>query len=143
MSVDILPTSLPLESSNEFSKRLLPYLQSLIDPADKSQYKESLDRATVAKNGTLSKRDAWLQPSVDRFYAGITTPASASKDVPVAEASRSKQESFAPKKRILMLGSGMVAKPAVDMIANHPGVELIIGTSIKIHQNPLLLRMAG
>lgn len=61
MAVDILPTSLPLDASTHFSNVLRPYLKTLIreyrhqSPVDESEAKlrAALQRATVAKDGTL------------------------------------------------------------------------------------------
>ncbi|KAJ2928113.1 hypothetical protein H1R20_g8966, partial [Candolleomyces eurysporus] len=164
MSVDILPTSLPYEASKSFSSKLVPYLQTLIhsksgqsnslsdkfkekNKEDAAQLATALGNATIAKDGSLSERDAWLQPSVDKFYTGlgINTSSASTADLP-KEGSAATNEQPAPEptttvneeappqvhgrlKRILMLGSGMVAKPAVDMIAARPGIELIIASN--------------
>ncbi|KAF6741180.1 Saccharopine dehydrogenase-domain-containing protein [Ephemerocybe angulata] len=180
MSVDILPTALPLEASEHFSARLLPYLQALLDypslrttglvastsassststsvsknkdgsgKEDGRALAEALERATIARGGKLMEKHKWLQPAVDTFYAQsrATSSASATSAAPaesnLAKGETAKGESVkgqdtkkgsegeAPrtKKRILMLGSGMVAKPAVDMIAGHTDVELVIASN--------------
>ncbi|TEB18758.1 hypothetical protein FA13DRAFT_1803049 [Coprinellus micaceus] len=164
MSVDILPTSLPLEASESFSERLMPYLHSLISSTsgkykgkeynpEKDGYGKALEEATVASGGKLKERHMWLQKNVDGFYAGLVNPcaststsvtsASTPASTPEAQASPSttstlsqateveakKGDATPAKKRILMLGSGMVAKPAVDMIAATPGIELVIASN--------------
>ncbi|KAF5331906.1 hypothetical protein D9611_008892 [Ephemerocybe angulata] len=187
MSVDILPTALPLEASEHFSARLLPYIQALLDypslrttglslsPSTTSrststsvsngkdgkeesrELAEALERATIARGGKLMENHKWLQPAVDAFYAQARATSSASASATstaaptesnlakreTAKGETAKGESVkgqdtkkgsegeAPraKKRILMLGSGMVAKPAVDMIAGHADVELVIASN--------------
>ncbi|KAF6756526.1 Saccharopine dehydrogenase-domain-containing protein, partial [Ephemerocybe angulata] len=169
MSVDILPTALPLEASEHFSARLVPYLQALLDypslrttglgKEESRALAEALERATIARGGKLLENHKWLQPAVDAFHnsrakaspilasaSASATSTSASIDSDKAKGETAKGEtakgeatkgqdvkkgSEAPraKKRILMLGSGMVAKPAVDMIAGHADVELVIASN--------------
>lgn len=142
MSVDILPTALPLDASQHFSKEFYPYLRALIDNVktqptanewmgtdDKhGKLTEALERATIASGGKLRKKHQWLQPPVDRWHQELrgvkalkTSASTVSETVPnTAGAGR--------KKRMLMFGSGMVAGPAVQEIAKRGDVELVIGT---------------
>ncbi|KAJ2913550.1 hypothetical protein MD484_g6867, partial [Candolleomyces efflorescens] len=158
MSVDILPTSLPYEASKTFSSKLAPYLSTLIqaksgaspvaadkfkekkrEEQDPSQLSKALQDATIAQGGSLSARDAWLQPTVDKFYTGLgltaatdfnaSTPAAEEPTVTPEQAAPANESNGGRLKRILMLGSGMVAKPAVDMIAARPGIELVIASN--------------
>ena len=138
MSVDILPTSIPLDASKYFSSALEPYLKNLIDyslmPTADGSLPPDLERATIASNGVLAEKHQWLQASVDEFQNSKqkeeTPPEelwSDSQDAedetpPVATAT-----GHTRKKRILLLGSGMVAAPAVDFIAQRTDVELLIG----------------
>ena len=136
MSVDILPASIPLDASKSFSSALEPYLKNLIDytivPTTRGTLPTNLERATIATRGVLADKHKWLQPSVDEFRKRR-------QEVQVKEAWSDVAEQFHKigpettttslirKKRILMLGSGMVAAPAVDFIAQRSDVELIIG----------------
>lgn len=135
MSVDILPTSLPLDASKHFSSALLPYLESLIedyaaphsghDIAEGDTYTAALERATIARNGKLTSKHAWLQDAVDKFHAVNTGVLLGNKK----NGQLDNQAGVLRKKKLLMLGSGMVVGPAVDLIAKREDVRLMIGKS--------------
>lgn len=141
MAVDILPASIPLDASQHFSKALAPYLRSLIDTyvsPDTSSARSSiraLETATIAVNGKLVEKHEWLQGAVDRWRTDNVRMVSSDSSGPLANKAVSTAEEAlinpSPplrKKRILMLGSGMVAGPAVDEIAKRADVQLVIGT---------------
>ena len=117
MAVDILPSSLPLDASKHFSDAILPYLRSLIreyrgereEGGTGRGYMEALDKATVVRGGELVERHKWLGEPVRTWREGVVG----------AGAGR--------KKKVLMLGSGMVAGPAVDQICKRGDVELLVG----------------
>ncbi len=105
MSVDILPTSIPLDASKHFSSALLPYLRSVVASyagEDAGELGVALDRATIALDGQLTEKHAWLaahRPS---------------------------------EKHVLILGSGMVAGPVVDKIAENQNRRVTIGLSFPL-----------
>jgi alpha-aminoadipic semialdehyde synthase len=126
MAVDILPTALPMDASTHFSRVLSPYLNALIDeykasssqrPLGPEELQDALDRATITKHGELMANHAWLSESVHQWrnYAPATDNILGAGSV--------------RKKTVLMLGSGMVAGPAVDEICKRKDVELVVGTS--------------
>jgi len=122
MSVDILPSSLPLDASQHFSGVLMPYLHALIheyrgQPGSR-EHLEALNFATVARNGELQGKHRWLEAPVDKWKA--TRHAEVASKTGVAETALR-------KKRVLMLGSGMVAGPAVKEICKRSDVEIIVG----------------
>ena len=70
MAVDILPTALPLEASQHFSGKFLPYLRSVIsgyvgkedaENGEEGVIREALERATVASGGELRRGWEWLR----------------------------------------------------------------------------------
>ena len=138
MSVDILPASIPLDASKSFSSVLEPYLTDLIGhitmPTFDGTLPLDLERATIASGGVLVDKHQWLQPSVDEFRRA-TESEMAPREILSERAELCEKETTTAtaghirKKRILMLGSGMVAAPAVDFIAQRSDVELIIGIS--------------
>ena len=152
MSVDILP------ASNHFSSALLPYLESLVKrytnitnsdnstdtkvAADGDEYTRALDRATIAENGKLVGKHGRLQEAVDKIHAVNTNAFPNDK-----EEGRKQQQQWQPasqmgilrKKKLLMLGSGMVAGPAVDVIAKRGDVQLVIGESSRMHSWVVML----
>ena len=99
---------MPIASSEHFSACALPYLKTLCAPsaafADQ-RHLAAIDRATLIADGQLSPLHAWLAPSL-------------------TAAPRPPQ-----KKRVLVLGSGLVAGPACDILAARPDVELAIATN--------------
>ena len=139
MSVDILPTSIPLDASQHFSQSLLPYLESLIETFDGSksgEYTKALERATIAKEGKLAEKHEWLQSAVNAYHAKAATTQTVGRSTEtIASTPRAKPEATAVpqilrnRKKILMLGSGMVAGPAVNTIAKRGDVELVIASN--------------
>jgi len=137
MSVDILPTSIPLDASKSFSSALEPYLTDLIgymtNPTLDGTLPPTLERATIASRGVLADKHKWLQPSVDEFRKAGQEEETVPDEMSLESAKPRKTEPTTTghirKKKILMLGSGMVAAPAVDFIAQRSDVELIIGIS--------------
>jgi alpha-aminoadipic semialdehyde synthase len=150
MSVDILPTSLPLDASTHFSKALFPYLESLVGryrsrlsegrsgEREEEEYGLALDKATIAVDGRLVGRHKRLQEAVDKFYAGKVGVLSKKSEhegrgkeetVVEKEGLVGQPEALLRKKKMLMLGSGMVAGPAVEEIAKRADVQLLIGGS--------------
>jgi alpha-aminoadipic semialdehyde synthase len=143
MSVDILPASIPLDASKSFSSALEPHLKNLINytmtPTTSGTLPPDLERATIASRGVLAEKHKWLQSSVDEFRKpSRKMEASTGPWMDMAKNFHSPTSSISDsirKKRILMFGSGMVATPAVDLIAQRSDVELIIGISKTIESS--------
>lgn len=127
-AIDILPTELgsffvlsqfgtrltcvAADASKYFSSRILPYVRNLISPNPSSQgVDHSLRRATIVQSGVLSTEHEWLQPRVDAVRA---TKSSSSSTRPT-------------RKKVLLLGSGLVAGPAVEVFAASSDLQLTIG----------------
>lgn len=133
MSVDILPTALPLDASEAFSNSCLPYIRALVRQykvgADNTGFErevQALNRAKVAEGGELVGKHEWLQEKVktiqDSQDRTVTQPSPAS-----GELSSSAAQIQAQRKTVLLLGSGMVAKPAVDELCSRDDINVIIG----------------
>lgn len=69
---------------------------------------KTLARAMIVEDGVLQKPHSWLEKNVRSWKKA--SPAAA-----------------AQKKRVLLLGSGLVAGPAVDVFLARPDVALVIG----------------
>jgi alpha-aminoadipic semialdehyde synthase len=130
MSVDILPSEIPLDSSRHFSDKLMPYLRSLVRAEagrnlsrDDASHLEVLRRGTIIEGGKLRGPHAWLSSHLTGPSSTQTIANSNSQDV----AGLNTAEHGKRKHRVLILGSGMVAKPAVDHIASRKDIELIVG----------------
>lgn len=138
-SIDILPTELrechmrahplaplicaAINASKDFSQNIAPYIQRVLarkagrGPAA-SELDGALSGATIVKEGQLVPRHQHLDASVSTWRqdsAGKTTSDGAAD---------------APKpKNVLLLGSGLVAGPAVEEFAARSDVSLRIGAS--------------
>jgi alpha-aminoadipic semialdehyde synthase len=129
MAVDILPSSLPLDASNHFSDAVFPYLQSLIrdyrgEEEEGGSYSVALDRATVARGGELVGKHQWLEEPL-RTWRDRVAPDNAGSSAVHNKKARNKVGVI--RKKVLMLGSGMVAGPAVDEICKRSNVDLLVG----------------
>jgi alpha-aminoadipic semialdehyde synthase len=138
MAVDILPASIPLDSSRHFSEVLCPYLTTLIQEYRGErvvpEYGRALSRATVARNGELVGKHQWLAESVTAWRENASihpgeSPGRISYDNASIEWTfeRNSSPAIKLKKKVLMLGSGMVAGPAVNEISKRSDVELLVG----------------
>ncbi|KAF8674597.1 Saccharopine dehydrogenase C-terminal domain [Rhizoctonia solani] len=154
MTVEILPAELPRDASKHFSKALKPYLKGLVRAHErggalvsdagnaKDEVLATLDRATIAENGTLRPQHSWLMDRVNAHWTQGSISGSASTSAGVALPSRDMEtssvvsspeakfsESIKPKKRVLLLGSGMVAKPAVDVFLGREDIRLVVASN--------------
>lgn len=93
MSIDNLPTEMPLEASEYFSDALLPYVRDLA----LNIKSPVIDRATIAVNGELVGKHKNLENFISK-YAGNSNI------------------SVTGSKKILVLGSGYVAAPLIDYL---------------------------
>lgn len=133
VAVDILPASLPRDASIHFSGKLLRYVRSIVNDykgikGEDAEASDSLERATIASEGQLRQRHEWLAEKVEVWRS---SQGSQTDDKRPASDTHSEigggRRIFERKKRVLVLGSGMVAGPAVDELAARPDVELIVG----------------
>ncbi|KAG9033233.1 hypothetical protein FRB95_000412 [Tulasnella sp. JGI-2019a] len=165
MSIDILPSELPLDASKHFSGALKPYLGALV-----RQYKDktteedkaavdSLDRATIARGGKLLPKHQWLADLITKEATKVHEGA-AGPVIPIdldvidgdkpdldlgtdmggldtsncsthhdANGKSSASGGVQKRKKVLLLGSGMVAKPAVDEFLKRKDVDLVIASN--------------
>ncbi|KAG8844902.1 hypothetical protein FRB96_002791 [Tulasnella sp. 330] len=163
MSIDILPSELPLDASKHFSGALKPYLGALIrqyqgKPNDADQPAvDALNRATIARGGKLLPKHQWLgelmASEAAQVHEGATGPVipidldvmdgdkpdlDLGTDMGGLDTSNGSTHHAAcgdvnggpgaqRRKRVLLLGSGMVAKPAVDEFLKRKDVDLVVG----------------
>ncbi|KAL7752187.1 hypothetical protein RI367_002232 [Sorochytrium milnesiophthora] len=103
MSVDILPSELPLEASKFFGDSLFPHIKDLLKDKIESPI---LKGALIAEKGELKEKHAWLK-----------------KHLP--------ETSYTTKsKRVVVLGSGFVAGPLVDYLLRDPDVVITLATNV-------------
>ncbi|KAI9193475.1 Saccharopine dehydrogenase-domain-containing protein [Polychytrium aggregatum] len=110
MSIDNLPTEMPLEASAYFSDSLLPFVKELIlGNVDHAV----LNRATIARDGSLFARHTQLQDQLEKYGrpsagAGIRVEAN---------------------HKVLVLGSGYVAAPLVEHLSGVQNTHVTIASN--------------
>jgi alpha-aminoadipic semialdehyde synthase len=90
---------------------------------------ETLERAKIVNEGVMTSEHSWLAPRVEGWrntQAGSSRPTSPSTNVAGAVKSSIMKDK---RKKVLLLGSGLVAGPAVDVFVSRGDVELVIGMS--------------
>ena len=135
VAVDILPASLPRDASVHFSSKLLRYVRSVVNEyrgfkEEDAETGDALKRATIASEGRIQPGHEWLAEKVEVWRASQRSR-TASKRTPSDTSSENDDRMrrvAERKKRVLVLGSGMVAGPAVDELAARSDVKLIVGT---------------
>lgn len=110
-----LSLTLAADSSQYFCGRLLPYVTRAIDHANgqrpiNDEIDQTLARARIVADSVLLPKHEWLQENVDKWRSEHAVGGG-----------------LPQKKRILLLGSGLVAGPAVDVFLKRPDVLLTIG----------------
>ncbi|KAJ3042649.1 hypothetical protein HDV00_006928 [Rhizophlyctis rosea] len=100
MSIDNLPTELPLEASEYFSTALIPHVTQLV--------KGNFNHPPLAR-ATITTPEGKLVERHERLYKSIET---------------SKHQ------RVLLLGSGYVAAPLVDYLLCLPNCSITIASNI-------------
>ncbi|KAJ3338033.1 hypothetical protein HDU91_001330 [Kappamyces sp. JEL0680] len=108
MSIDNLPTEMPLEASEFFSEALYPVVAQMV----KGDFNNPvLARATITKpDGTLESKHAALKNAI---------------------AKHAKRASVTATKKILLLGSGFVAQPLVDYLLRNPFYSVTIASNVR------------
>ncbi|EJT98064.1 hypothetical protein DACRYDRAFT_111046 [Dacryopinax primogenitus] len=119
VSIDILPTELPRDTSVHFSNAFMPYLVAFVRQRLNAKEREhdgllikSLDRATIVQGGKLLSQHEWLSGRL------TTAPVQRSK------ASRSDRGTD-----VLVLGSGMVAKPVIDTLCQRTDLTVVLASN--------------
>ena len=89
----------------------------------------SVKRATISSEGQLQPGREWLAEKVEVWRSSQRSRIEDKRPAPdISSGNDGKvRRTVERKKRVLVLGSGMVAGPAVDELAARPDVELIVG----------------
>ncbi|KAF9293993.1 hypothetical protein BGZ74_011470 [Mortierella antarctica] len=131
MSVDILPSELPMESSQHFSDSLYPFIKELI--RDNNSH-PVLAGATIAADGHLT--------AAHKDLAKILNDTHAKENLSKLKATLGSGSSFGstPKqKKVLLCGSGFVAGPLVEYLLRDPNVSLTIASNAQAEATSLAL----
>ncbi|KAG0359381.1 Saccharopine dehydrogenase-domain-containing protein [Gamsiella multidivaricata] len=133
MSVDILPSELPLESSQHFSESLYPFIKELI--RDNHDH-PVLAGATIADSGSLKPAHKGLSEVLKNAHAKETLAKLKSSLGTTGETSVGM--GIKPKK-VLLCGSGFVAGPLVDYLLRDPNVSITIASNSQTEATSLAL----
>ncbi|KAL1942345.1 hypothetical protein VTO73DRAFT_6409 [Trametes versicolor] len=138
MAVDILPTALPLEASQHFAGAFLPYLRSVLagysnagpgrEPNSEG-IRESLERATVTRGGELSDAFGWLRGPLCVWKDSLPEAAQSTNGFAEDAKPAAPTSGAQPRKKVLMLGSGMVAPPAVAELCRRADVDVVVASN--------------
>jgi alpha-aminoadipic semialdehyde synthase len=96
-------------------------------PETDPQVRETLHRATIVRDGELTEKHAWLASAVQGWRGSSSS--STGQAEPSDSGPRRAAEARPTKKKVLLLGSGLVAGPAVEVFAARKDVHLVIGRS--------------
>ena len=98
------------------------------DTDEDAKFTDALEEGTIAAGGQLRRKHQWLQPAVDEWHQRQRGLGHVDNSVPVQLGGSGASRDAGPRKRkVLMLGSGMVAGPAVQEISRRKDVDLVIG----------------
>jgi alpha-aminoadipic semialdehyde synthase len=92
----------------------MPYVERAVDhangkPVVNDEIDQTLNRARIVANSELLEKHEWLQDNVDKWRSTQSVGL------------------LPQKKKVLLLGSGLVAGPAVEVFLKRPDVHLTIG----------------
>ncbi|KAI1311045.1 hypothetical protein EDD11_003552 [Mortierella claussenii] len=137
MSVDILPSELPVESSQHFSDSLYPFIKELI--RDNTGH-PVLAGATIAENGSLKPAHEGLSK--------ILAETNAKENLAKIKATLGSTGTIATgsshkPKKVLLCGSGFVAGPLVNYLLRDPNVSITIASNSQAEATSLALGKAN
>ncbi|SCZ94622.1 BZ3500_MvSof-1268-A1-R1_Chr12-3g04003 [Microbotryum saponariae] len=111
-AVEIYPAALPRDASEHFSESILPYVEALLEEPKTSRVKngneivESLKRATLVEGGQLT-------PGHEHLY----------------EALKGAQSVGVKRRKVVVLGSGLVAGPAIRTLASRKALDVVVASN--------------
>lgn len=129
-SIDNMPTQLPTESTDYFGDLLYPYALDILEsdaqkPLESYQFLPEVEGAIIASNGKLTQNFEYINELREQN-------------------NRSKHKtlegSSAGKKRILVLGAGMVSAPLVEYLSRDNDISMKVGSHVKEEADRLASR---
>lgn len=121
ISIEILPSELAKDASEDFSSAILPYMTSLIESklaengVQRPELLHELENGMICGDGKLMLQHQGLTPLLS-----LQTATSAPNNIDVSGSS----------KKVVIFGSGLVAKPAIEILLQEPDVEVIIAAKV-------------
>ncbi|WAR59798.1 hypothetical protein PtB15_11B439 [Puccinia triticina] len=121
ISIEILPSELPKDASESFSSAIFPYITSLIQsklPQNDVENPEILQRL---KNGMICG-DGILMPQHEGLAPLLASSLSPAPATPVTN----KMDVSGGSQKVVIFGSGLVAKPAIETLLQEANIEVTI-----------------
>ncbi|KNZ48930.1 uncharacterized protein VP01_531g11 [Puccinia sorghi] len=121
ISIEILPSELAKDASEDFSAAILPYMTSLIESklaengVKHPELLHELENGMICGEGKLMPQHQGLIPLLS-----LQTATSVSNKIDVSGSS----------KKVVIFGSGLVAKPAIEILLQEPDIEVIIAAKV-------------
>ncbi|KAH9461185.1 hypothetical protein Pst134EA_017495 [Puccinia striiformis f. sp. tritici] len=140
ISIEILPSELPKDASEDFSSAIFPYITSLIQSklsqnAVEVEQPELLHRL---KNGMICG-DGKLMPQ----HEGLTSLLADSPGPERTKPASNKIQVSGEARKVVIFGSGLVAKPAIETLLQEPNVEVIIAAKVLEEAESLSKRVSA
>ncbi|POW10572.1 hypothetical protein PSTT_06017 [Puccinia striiformis] len=137
---EILPSELPKDASEDFSSAIFPYITSLIQSklsqnAVEVEQPELLHRL---KNGMICG-DGKLMPQ----HEGLTSLLADSPGPERTKPASNKIQVSGEARKVVIFGSGLVAKPAIETLLQEPNVEVIIAAKVLEEAESLSKRVSA
>lgn len=115
-----MPTQLPFEATTSFGDLLTPYINDIIESDANEKFEnfsgsDVVKRAIITSNGKLTPDFEYimdLRAQKERFRVGFNLKAT-------------------KEKRVLVLGSGFVAEPLVEMLTRNENNHVIVGSDLR------------
>lgn len=130
-SIDNMPTQLPTEATDYFGELLYPYAMDILSsdakkPLDEYKFLPEVEGAIIASNGKLTPNFEYINELREQN-------------------NRSKHKtleggSSSGKKRILILGAGMVSAPLVEYLSRDKDISMRVGSQVKEEADRLASR---
>ncbi|PLW49610.1 hypothetical protein PCASD_02283 [Puccinia coronata f. sp. avenae] len=129
ISIEILPSELAKDASEEFSGAIVPYVTALIqsqlepEKITSPELLQRLENGTICARGSLMPQHQGLAPSL-LLGSPPTSPGTASL-------SSCTQIELSPSpQKVVIFGSGLVAKPAIETLLQPPHIHVVIAAKV-------------
>lgn len=127
-SIDNMPTQLPTEATDYFGELLYPYALDILKsdafkPLEEHQFLPEVEGAIIASNGELTKNFEYINELREQNIR-----------------SKHKSDGASYKKRVLVLGAGMVSAPCVEYLSRDNDVSMKVCSQVKEEADRLAVR---
>jgi alpha-aminoadipic semialdehyde synthase len=126
-SIDNMPTQLPTEATDYFGELLFPYALDILKsdaskPLEEHDFLPEVEGAIIASNGKLTPNYEYIN------------------ELREANSRKNKIDGAAFRKRVLVLGAGMVSAPLVEYLSRDADVNMKVCSQVKEEADRLAFR---